>query len=121
LALVGPTGIVSGRAAAALHGALWVEADTPIELTWSAARPPRGILTHNDKIGDDEITYLDGLPVTTPERTAFDLARRLPRDVAVRHLDALARATQVCAKDALILGDRYPRARGLRRCDTLWD
>ena len=55
------------------------------------------------------------MSVTSPARTALDLARHLPRNVAVRHLDALARATGVKACDALSLAERYPRARGLRR------
>ena len=45
----------------------------------------------------------------------FDHARHLHRDLAVRHLDALARATGTEAVDVLALGDRYRRARGRGR------
>jgi very-short-patch-repair endonuclease len=75
-------------------------------------------VTRNKRVEADEIVDVAGLPVTTPERTALDLARHLPRDPAVRNLDALARATGVKALDALVLADRYPRARGLRRAET---
>ncbi|BCI54905.1 hypothetical protein NIIDNTM18_41830 [Mycolicibacterium litorale] len=84
------TGVVTGRAASAMHGALWVR-----------------------EVG--------GLLVTAPHRTAFDLARHLPRDGAVTHLDALAQATGVTAAEALSLAARYPRARGLRRARIALD
>lgn len=111
----GRNGIVAGRAASALHGAQWIDATTPIEMIWRCGRPPSGIVVRNERIDADDIVLVDGIPVTTPERTAFDLARHLPRDLAVRHLDALARATGVKATDVQLLGERYPRARGLPR------
>ena len=114
----GRRGIIAGRAAAALHGAQWIDAATPIELISPATRPPRGIITRAELIGDDEVVSCYGMAVTSPARTAFDLARHLPRDFAVRHLDALARATGVTAVDALALGDRHRRARG-RRSSTV--
>jgi hypothetical protein len=107
-------GVIAGRAAAALHGALWVGPNTPIEMV-CPGRSPRGLIARDEKIADDEIVQIGGMAVTNPQRTAFDLARHLPRDLAVRHLDALARATGVAADDALVLADRYPRARGLRQ------
>lgn len=117
----GRNGVIAGRAAAALHGALWIDARTPIEMIWRNGRPPPGVVVRNERIEPDEIVEVDGIPVTTPARTAFDLARHLPRDVAVRHLDALARATGITACDAFALADRYPRARGLRRSQVALD
>ena len=111
----GRDGVIAGRAAASLHGALWIDATTPIEMIWRSGRPPRGILVRNERIDADDIVLIDGMPVTTPERTAFDLARHLSRDVAVRHLDALARATGIKAAEVAIACERYPRARGLPR------
>ncbi len=67
----------------------------------------------NERIEAVDIAEIDGIAVTTPERTAFDIARHLPRNLAVAHLDALARATGVDASHVILLGDRYPRARGL--------
>jgi hypothetical protein len=98
-----------------LHGALWVDANTPIEMIWRCGRPPRGIEVRNERIEAVDIAEIDGIAVTTPERTAFDIARHLPRELAVAHLDALARATGVDASRAILLGDRYPRARGFPR------
>jgi hypothetical protein len=56
-----------------------------------------------------------GLPVTTPQRTALDIARHSPRDPAVTRLDALARATGVTVSEVLPFVDRYRGTRGLRR------
>jgi hypothetical protein len=108
-------GVITGRAAAAMHGALWVDADTPIEMIWCCGRPPRGIAVRNERIDSSDIVEIGGIPVTTPERTAFDIARHLPRDLAVAHLDAVARATGITASRVSLLADRYPRARGLPR------
>lgn len=111
----GRRGVIAGRAAVALHGAMWVDAATPIEMIWRSSRPPKGIIVRNERLDADEIVCVNSILATSPARTALDLARHLPRDVAVRHLDALARATAVKASDALSLVERYPRARGLRR------
>jgi hypothetical protein len=111
----GRNGVIAGRAAAALHGAKWIDAATPIEMIWRCGRPPGGILIRNERIDAEDIVLIDGMAVTTPERTAFDLARHLPRDLAMRHLDTLARVTGIHAADVQILGDRYPKARGLPR------
>jgi hypothetical protein len=113
--------VVAGRAAAALHGALWVDVATPIELIGCRGRPPSGIVVRNERIDPCEITLVDGMQVTSPARTALDLGRHLPRDPAVRHLDALARATDVRAQDVLSLAGRYPKARGLRRAEVALD
>jgi hypothetical protein len=107
--------VITGRAAAALHGALWVGEDAPIEMIGRMPRAPRGIVVRRERIEADEVVECNGLLLTTPQRTAFDLARHLPRDAAVVHLDALARAADVKAADVLLLAERYPRARGLPR------
>ncbi|UMB68450.1 hypothetical protein [Mycobacterium paraterrae] len=114
LACPGPA-VVSGKAASALHGANWIASETPVELLARAVRPQRGLLVRNERLADDEITVVAGIPVTTPARTAFDIGRHLPRDEAVARLDALMYATPFSVDDVLRLAQRYPRARGLRR------
>lgn len=110
-----PGGIVAGRAAAALHGASWVGAASPIELVGRARRRQTGVIVREERIGPDEVMPLDDLVVTSPQRAALDLARHLPRGEAVAHLDALAAATGIDPADVLSLVDRYPGARGIRR------
>jgi len=111
----GRRGVITGLAAAAMHGARWVDESADVELIWRCGRPPPGIVVRNERIEPDEIVEIAGLPVTTPERTALDIARHAPRDPAVIHLDALARATGVTASAVLPLVDRYRGARGLGR------
>lgn len=64
-------------------------------------------------IEPDEVCWIDGIPVTTPQRTAFDLARHHPRIEAVKCLDDLARATGVEIAEVQALANRYPRVRRL--------
>lgn len=109
-------GVITGRAASALHGARWVDANTPIELIWTNNRPPPGIVTRNDRFRYEEVVELDGMPVATIQRTAYDLGRFLPRGSAVAHLDALANATGLKPEHVLPLTDRYKGVRGVRSC-----
>jgi very-short-patch-repair endonuclease len=109
-------GVVTGRAAASLHGALWVDDTTPVEMVSANNHSPAGIVTHRDRIADDEICELIGIAVATPARTALDLGRKLPRDRAVRHLDALARATGITMHDIEPLTKRYAGTKGVRLC-----
>jgi hypothetical protein len=108
-------GIVTGTAASALHGAEWVDDDVPIELLWNCTRPPRGIVVRNERISDDEVIQLAGLPVTTPARTAFDLGRYLERGQALARLDALMRVAPFSAEDVILLTKRYKGARGVAK------
>jgi hypothetical protein len=107
--------VVAGVAASALHGAQWVDACAPIELIAPNARRHPGLVVRNETLAADEISHVARLPVTTPARTAYDLARHLPRGQAIARLDALMRATPFSFEDVLLLGKRHPRARGLRR------
>jgi hypothetical protein len=46
----GRDGVIAGRAAAALHGAMWIDATTPIEVIWKCGRPPCGMVVRNERI-----------------------------------------------------------------------
>ncbi|MDZ7882329.1 MAG: hypothetical protein U5N53_05190 [Mycobacterium sp.] len=111
----GRRAVIAGRAAAYLHGAKWVDARTPIELITEHGRKRPGVVVREEKLADDEICRIGDLDVTTPDRTALDLARFLDRDPAVAHLDDLAAATGVNAIDVLTLASRYAGLRGIRR------
>lgn len=52
--------------------------------------------------------------VTTPQRTALDLARRFPLDPAVAAIDALMQATELKAGDVELLVERYRGRRGMK-------
>jgi hypothetical protein len=111
----GCRGVITGRAAAALHGARWVDDCSPIELLWNNNHPPRGIIARNERFTCDEVVEMNDMAVATIQRTAFDLGRHLRRSSAVVHLDALARATGLRAKHVAPLIDLYKGARGVRR------
>jgi hypothetical protein len=110
----GRQGIIAGVAASALHGASWVDADIPIEMVWDYDRSPSGLAVRNERLTDDEITKAAGIPVTTRERTAFDLGRLLERGEAIARLDALMRAQTFSIEGVLLLAKRYRGARGLK-------
>lgn len=117
----GRRGIIAGRAAAALHGAKWVNDDVPIELITEHGRRRPGIIVREERIGPDEVCQIGDFSVTTPVRTALDLARFLPRDDAVAHLDALAIATDIKADQVLESAARYRGLRGIRSARTALD
>lgn len=108
-------GVIAGLAASALHGAQWVDADVDIELIAQNTRAQPGLIVRDETLADDEVTKVAGLPVTTPARTAYDLARHLPRGNAVARLDALARATPFSTEDVLLIAKHHQGARYLRR------
>ncbi len=108
-------GIVAGRSASALHGAKWVNDQAPAELLYDYRRPPAGVRTWSDRVEDDEVSSLTGIPVTTPARTALDLACRYPVPRSVAAIDALVRATKLKMADVDLLAERYKGRRGIRR------
>ena len=107
--------VVAGLAAAALHGAAWIDLSVPIELIGTSARPQRGLVVRDESLAADEVTQVRRLPVTTVVRTAFDLGRHLPRGVAVAHLDALMRAAPFSVDAVHALALRHKGARGVRK------
>ncbi|MCZ8377707.1 hypothetical protein O6P37_02420 [Mycobacterium sp. CPCC 205372] len=113
--------VVTGRAAAALHGAKWVDDVEPVELLCSNNHRPFGIVTRRERYSPDEVMIVDGIRVATPARTAFDLGRHLHRGKAVAHLDALASATGIGPAEVLSLANRYAGARGTRALRTAAD
>lgn len=114
----GRRGIVAGRAAAALHGARWVDEFAPIEILGPFHHPPPGIIVRRERIDVEDVVELGGLRVTNPARTAFDLARHLPRAVAIAHLDALSAATGLTVESVSGLIGSHKGARGVRQCQT---
>lgn len=109
-------GVLAGPTASALHGARYIEDSQPIELVWSNGRAPRGISTHKQDLHPDEITHRRGLPVTSVQRTAFDLGRSGPLDAAVARLDALGRAAEFDAAELLRWAqERHSGKRGMRQ------
>ena len=114
-------GVVAGQSASALHRAKWVDAQAPVHLLYEHRRPPAGIHTWLDRVADDEIQAITGIPLTTPARTAFDLACRYPIVKAVAAIDALAHATRLSVAQAELIADRYKGHRNIRRARKALD
>jgi hypothetical protein len=112
-------GVVAGAAASALHGALWINAGVPIELISASMRRQPGLVVRDETLAADEMTFVAGIAVTTPARTAFDIGRHLPRRLALARLDALMRARPFSIEDVLLLMKRHRGARGLRQLRDL--
>jgi hypothetical protein len=111
--------VLAGRTAAAWHGSKWVDDHLPIDLIWSNARPPHGIRTYDMRLATDEFGVVHGVPVTTPQRTAFDIGRCGRVGAAVAQIDALMQATGVKADDIAQLAERHRGARNLRQLETV--
>lgn len=109
----GRAATAAGLSAAALHRTLWIDDWLPAELNRRSRDKARGIVLHSDKLWDDEICVRNGIRMTTPARTAFDLGRRKGLVGAVIRLDALANATGLKVADVDLLADRHRGARGL--------
>ncbi|KUH80388.1 hypothetical protein AU186_13310 [Mycobacterium sp. GA-1999] len=114
VALAAPDAVIAGVAASSLHGAKWIDDDVPIEVV-KAIRRQRGLIVRDETLDESEVTTVAGIRVTTPARTAVDLARHLPRDKAVERLDALMSARPFAPEDVVLLAKRHRGARGLRR------
>lgn len=119
-------GAVGGWAAAFLHGARQLDGSTvdpavhePVLLCmrrvrqrpwWTGVRPFRSDLDAGD------VVEVDGVPVTSPLRTAFDLARLAPDlTEAVVRLDVLARDLSVDPDEVLAYARERRRWRGVPR------
>jgi hypothetical protein len=114
----GGNGVIAGQAAAALHGAKWIDDDIPIELIHNASRSPSGIITRRFTLAADECAVRHGIAVTTPQRTAFDVGRRGDLGSAVACLDSLSRATRLTASDVEAVAGRHPGSPGLRLLES---
>ena len=114
----GREGVVAGLAAAAMHGAKWIDDDLRIELIHANPRAPMGLVTRRFLLYDDERETRDGMQVTTLARTAFDIGRHGDLGTRVARLDALMQATDLTAEDVMALARRHPGSPGLRRLET---
>lgn len=111
----GGSAVVVGVSAAALLGTKWLDGTVPAQLVRGDRHCPPGIAVHNWELCAGEIHMLQGMPVTTAARTAFDIGRTLPLEPAVPILDALMNATNVKPADIASLADRKSGTRGVRR------
>ena len=109
----GRTATLAGLSAAAFHRTAWIDAWLPAELNRRSRDKVRCIIVHSDTLDDDETSVCDGIRLTTPARTAFDLGRRKGMIAAVIRLDALMHATGLKVANVELLAERHRGARGV--------
>jgi hypothetical protein len=107
--------VLVGLSAAAVHGAKWIDPDEPAEISRLDRHASAGIVCHTYALDSSECVTVDGMQLTTPARTAFDIGRTQPVPKALVHLDALTRATGFDVNDVLALADLHRGLRGVRR------
>jgi len=89
--LVAGRGVVAGYAAADLLGASSGPPDEPVDVLVPYSYRCAGLRVHRGRLPPDEVTGAAATRVTTPARTAFDLARWAPSlTERVAAVDALA-------------------------------
>lgn len=117
----GRSATLAGCSAAAALGSRWLDASEPAELIRSNRRAPSGICVYSDDLSSRDVCLVGEMSVTTPARTAFDIARRRPLLVAVPRIDALLRVSGCNVLDAEAVMRRNPGLRGVRKAAKALD
>ena len=115
----GEGALLSHRSAARLWGLL-SPASEKVGVTRPGKRVSRdGIVSHRGFVLDDERTAVDGIPVTSPFRTIFDLAAVAPMREVERafHEAEVRQLTDRVSLPALL--ERHPGRRGTRNLRAL--
>lgn len=112
----GPGAVVAGTSAAVLHGTKFIDIDG-VEMIRDLNGQGRKIdgvrILRTDRLEPSDIDLIDGLAVTNPVRTAYDLGRRGPDWLALARLDDLARVTDLDLIALWAYIRDHPRARGI--------
>ena len=106
-------GIVAGPLAALAYGAECPWDDAELVVPQHCRLPPSDVTTRLDHLPSDEVAERFGCRITSPARTAFDLARREPVVEAVAAVDALAHTCRLRTDHLRRLTEAHPRARGI--------
>lgn len=115
----GRGGALAGYSAAVLLGADCAPRNAPAEVVVPGPRHShRGLRMTRARVDGVDLVEMSGCRVTSPERTAWDLARRLPLVEAVVAVDALAHK-RFDPADLLVRRAKQPGVRGCRRLDEV--
>lgn len=111
------TAVIGGASAAHVHGADVAGRGAPVEVVSSEHMRRRAhMVVLRASLGDGDVANVCGLRVTSPVRTAFDLARGRPLDEAVVAIDALLVRRLVSLADIAAYADAGHRSwRGVHR------
>ena len=64
-------GVIAGCSASAVHGVRWVDHRAPAEILYENRHAPATIRTWSDRVEDDEVNLVAGMPVTTPAQRSI--------------------------------------------------
>lgn len=95
---------VSHQSAVLLHGLpVWGVALDEVHVTYlggdRTSKRRAGVCFHRGRIGVDDVTTVDGLPVTTVARALADMARRTPFESAICSIDEGLRSGRTSGTD----------------------
>lgn len=114
--LVGGRGVLGGYSAAELLGASCGPLNAPAEVIVAGRRrAPPGLLVREEHVPLAERWQVDGTIVTSPVRTALDIACRGSLVEAVAGVDALAHRFGFPPQDVVTCAYRHPGKRGAAR------
>ncbi len=91
----------------------------PLELTSAIDRRPSGLIVHRSKLTRHDIRTVQGLRVTSPARTALDMAPRLPPRRLARVLNELRLSHGLELDELAAMLERFPRHPGARHLRPL--
>jgi hypothetical protein len=118
-------GVLGGWSAAALLGAPGAPPGADAQIVVPRfVKPTPGVRVGRWRLLPEEVTVVDGCRVTTPLRTAWDIARRECRADSVVAIDSLARNSGLALDALMDMAFRLRRARGaalVRAAATLAD
>jgi hypothetical protein len=104
----GPRAVLSHGSAMTLHG-FWKRWDRPFEVTLAADRRPSRIRTHRcSTLLKRDVVVVQSIPVTSPARTALDMAPRLKPKPLTRLINDARRAGLITLADLDDVADRNP-------------
>jgi hypothetical protein len=113
-------GVLTGYSAALMLGADCAPRTAPAEVLVSRHTQRQPMLrVRYGTPGPGDVVEVEGLRVTGPGRTAWDLSRRLSLTEAVVAVDSLGRATAFIPRDLLERRRESPGARNCRRLDEV--
>ncbi|MEV6970276.1 hypothetical protein AB0M47_34730 [Hamadaea sp. NPDC051192] len=115
----------SHMSAAWLHGVdLAADYGDPVHVTVPPPAKPGGwsaIKVHQTTIDPGDVDVLDGLMLTSPRRTAWDLAASLPLDQAIPTLDGLLARALVTPDELHAYAESRAGVRGYRKAEHAFE
>jgi hypothetical protein len=120
--VLGRDAVLGGPSAAWALGVRFAAPEDDVEVVLPAAHRARSrayLRVRGDALAAGEVVRTGLGPVTSPARTAFDLARRGRPEHALGWVDAILRTTGIAAATAQAVLAAHPGVRGVRQADAV--